>query len=109
MAKGSAETEMAAKYQEERAHGSPDKAPLGVNSTLPEGMKAPKAEGEMHMGGVHKGDASGDGEDRHMGNTGMGNAVAQLRYETERGEHAPGVGGHADAGHHHAGGIMRKD
>lgn len=88
--------------------GHPEKHELSVKSTLPEGMKDPVSPGEQQMGGVVKGSSSGDGMDRHMGNTGMGNATAQLRYETERGEHAPEVGGHKDAGHQHAGMIMKK-
>lgn len=78
-----------------------NESPQGVESTLPEGMEKPKAEGEQSMGGVHKGSGG-------MSNTSMSSAVDQLNYETERGSHAPGVGGHADAGHHHAGGLMKK-
>lgn len=44
------------------------------------GMPEPKDPGEHHMGGVHKGS--------------MGSAVASLNKQTERGEHAPTVGGH---------------
>lgn len=85
----------------EQASGSPERSPPSVESTLPEGMKRPSAEGEMSMGGVHK------GSDSHMGNSGMSAAVNQLNYETERGGHAPGVGGHHDAGAAHHG-IMKK-
>lgn len=67
----------------------------GVEDTLPPGMKKPEAEGEMHMGGVHKGDKSGEG-DKHLGNSSMSAAVKQLNYETERGEHCPE-------------GVMKKD
>lgn len=83
----------------EQASGTPDRAAYSVESTMPPGMKKPVAPGEQEMGGVRK---SG-----HMGNDQMSSAVAQLNYETERGEHAPGVGGHADAGMAHSG-IMKK-
>lgn len=108
MTKMSKDEEMAVRDREESfGSGHPNKSPLGLENTLPPGMKKPEAEGEQHMGGIHKGHEAG-GNDKHMGNTNMGSAVKQLNYETERGEHAPEVGGHHDAGHHHAGGLMKK-
>lgn len=108
MAKGSADNAMGPRDEMMRAKGSPDKAQYSVESELPPGMSKPMAPGEQNMGGVKKSDVSGDGSDKHMGNTGMGNAVAQLNYETERGGHAPDVGGDRSAGMQHAGGIMKK-
>lgn len=83
--------------KEAQAKGHPDKTQPSVASTMPEGMKAPKAEGEHGMGGVHK------GNDGHIGNAGMGAAVAHLNRETERGAHAATVAGekmHGHSGHH---------
>ena len=100
----SQEEDAVVKYAEDRPNMFGRKeGGLSVESELPEGMKKPTAEGEDHMGGIRKGaDAGG-----HMGNASMSKAVDQLNYETERGQHAPAVGGHADAGHAHAG-IMKK-
>ena len=99
----SADEDMVTKQAETQANRFGRKeSEEGVESTLPEGMEKPKAEGEQGMGGVHK------GNDMHMSNTSMSKAVDQLNYETERGAHAPAVGGHADAGHAHAGGVMKK-
>jgi hypothetical protein len=107
MAKGSADNEMGPMEEMKRAHGTPNKAPLGVESTLPEGMKDPVNEGEHAMGGVHKGMGSGAEQNTHMGNSSMGAAVRQLEYETERNEHAPDVAGVPGTGAAHHG-IMKK-
>lgn len=108
MAKGSKDNEMMPMEQERRAHGSPNKSPLSAENELPEGMSKPSAPGEQSMGGIHKGMSSGGEQNAHMGNSSMGAAVKQLSYETERGAHAPGIGGHADAGMHHTG-VMHKE
>lgn len=93
-----------------QAAGSPDKSQRPVSDTLPPGMSMPSAPGEQNMGGVKKSMASGSEQNDRMGNSTMGAAVAQLNYETERGSHAPGVGGHSDAGLHHTGsGVIKKD
>lgn len=107
MAKQSADNAMMARDEEMREKGSPDKAPYSVESTMPPGMVKPVAPGEQGMGGIHKSDVAG-GSDSHLGNSSMSAATAQLRYETERGEHAPEVGGHRDAGMQHTG-VMTKD
>lgn len=60
----------------------------GVEDELPPDMPVPKAEGEEHMGGVHK------GNDGHIGNAGMGAAVSLLNEQTERRGAQPTVGGH---------------
>lgn len=109
MAKESADNKMGPMEEERRSHGSPNKSPLGAENELPQGMSKPSAPGEQGMGGVKKGMSSGAGQGAHMGNSDMGSAVRQLNYETERGSHAPGVGGHADAGMHHTGAVMHKD
>jgi hypothetical protein len=106
MAKASSEEAMIPGARAAQASGSPKTSMPGVSDTLPEGMKAPSAPGESSMGGVKKGSSGGSGEG-HMGNSSFGAAISQLNYETERGEHAPGVGGHADAGQHHTG-VMKK-
>jgi hypothetical protein len=109
MAKGSKDNEMGPMEEMKRSRGMPNKSPLSMENELPEGMSKPSAEGEMHMGGVHKSDSSGMEQNKHLGNSTMGAAVRQLSYETERGEHAPSVGGHDDAGMHHTGmGVMKK-
>lgn len=108
MTKESHDERMAeAALEKQSDSGHPKKSAPSVESTMPPGMKKPVAPGEEHMGGIHKGMEAG-GEDKHMGNTSMKSATRQLEYETERGEHAPEVGGHHDAGHHHAGGLMKK-
>ena len=86
--------------------GGVKKSMLGVSDTLPQGMKTPAAPGEMHMGGVRKGDSAG-GNDSHLGNSNLKSAMAQLNYETERNEHAPDVAGCAGTGAAHHG-IMKK-
>lgn len=109
MAKESADEAMMVKDQDMRAKGSPQKSPNPVSDELPPGMSTPTAPGEQSMGGVEKGMSGGEGQGNHMGNSSMGAAVKQVEYETERGSHAPGVGGYGDAGMHHTGGVMRKD
>lgn len=83
----SADEAMTEKGREEQAKGQGvSKTMPSVKDTLPQGMSVPEAEGESHMGGVHK------GNDGHIGNAGMGAAVSLLKEQTER--HEKSVGGY---------------
>lgn len=102
MTKESKETAMAVHEREALSHGSPTKHEPGLDNETSDVMKPPHDAGEHKMGGVHK------GSDAHIGNSGMGHAVKQLEYETERGGHAPAVGGHKGAGHQHSGKLCKE-
>lgn len=85
----------------EQASGTPLRSQPSVQSTLPEGMKAPSAPGEQDMGGVRKG-----GDSSHIGHESMSHARALLEQETERGAHVAEVAGHKM--HEHSGRMGHK-
>lgn len=99
-AKSSEEEAMIPMEKDKQAKGMPEKSQPSVKSTLPEGMKAPKAPGEEGMAGVKKGSVGG-GNDSHLNHTSMSHATAHLERETERGAHTATVGGHKM--HEHSG------
>jgi hypothetical protein len=93
MAKQSADNAMMERDEESRRKGSPARGaePPRGDETAGLNMKIEET-GENEMGGVHKGGGH-EGSDHHMGNSGMGAAVDLLMKDTERGPHAPEVGG----------------
>ena len=81
-----------------QAKGATEKKMPGIEDTLVEGLRAPKAPGEHRMGGVHKG---GEHEEStHIGHAGMSHARRHLEKDTERNEHAPVVAGEKMHEHH---------